>query len=150
MTNWWMWPSRNRAADAVATWTRITCSNTAPRPAIPVAMPTWRNVLLIPDAIPLSSASTTPTAAEASEGFTNPTPTPATRNPGSSAVQCELALRPRMSSSPAPTRAAPPAISGRMGTRAVRRPPMGETTKETNVIGRNRIPACSGVKPRIP
>jgi len=30
-----------------------SCWKTAPRPAMPVAMPTWRKVLLMPDAIPL-------------------------------------------------------------------------------------------------
>jgi hypothetical protein len=35
-----------------------------PRPAIPVASPSWRVVLFAPDAMPLSCGLTTPTAVE--------------------------------------------------------------------------------------
>ena len=41
----------------------------APSPAMPVAMPTWRKVLLMPEAMPLRRGRTTPTAVEASGGF---------------------------------------------------------------------------------
>ena len=57
---------------------------------MPVAIPTWRKVELIPLAMPLRWGGTTPTAVEASAGLTSPTPAPATMNPASSAVQCEL------------------------------------------------------------
>ena len=43
---------------------------------MPVAMPTWRKVLLIPEAVPLRRGSTTPIAAVASGGFTQPMPMP--------------------------------------------------------------------------
>ena len=55
----------------------------APSPAIPVAIPTWRNVLLIPDAIPARRGSTTLTAVEASGALTSPMPMPPTMKPGS-------------------------------------------------------------------
>ena len=51
---------------------------------MPVAIPTWRNVLLMPEAMPLRGGSTTPTAVEASGGFARPTPAPATMKPASS------------------------------------------------------------------
>ena len=53
---------------------------------MPVAMPTWRKVLLIPEPIPLRARRTTPTAVWASAGLTMPMPTPASMKPGSSAV----------------------------------------------------------------
>jgi hypothetical protein len=45
---------------------------------MPVAMPTWRKVELMPEAMPACRGGTTPTAVDASGGFTRPTPTPAT------------------------------------------------------------------------
>ena len=51
--------------------------NTAPRAAMPVAMPTWRKVLLAPEAMPLRWGGTTATAEDASTGLTVPMPTPA-------------------------------------------------------------------------
>ena len=38
---------------------------------MPVAMPTWRKVELMPDAMPARRGSTTPTAAVASAGLTS-------------------------------------------------------------------------------
>ena len=71
-------------------WLTIWLWNTAPRMAIPVAMPTWRKVLLAPEAIPLRCGSTTEMEADASTGFTMPDPEPGqSRNPGSSTVQVE-------------------------------------------------------------
>ena len=49
---------------------------------MPVAMPTWRKVLLMPEAMPLRAGGTTPTAVVASGGFTMPTPTPGDHEPG--------------------------------------------------------------------
>ena len=49
---------------------------------MPVAMPTWRKVLLMPDPIPAFAAGTTPTAVEAIAGLIMPIPAPATRKPG--------------------------------------------------------------------
>ena len=65
--------------------------NTAPSTAIPVAIPTWRNVLLAPEAMPLRCGWTTEMAPEAKTGLTIPIPKPTTRKPGSSTVQVEFA-----------------------------------------------------------
>ena len=46
----------------------------APRPAMPVAMPTWRNVELIPDAIPARAGATTPIAAFGDRRVDRPDP----------------------------------------------------------------------------
>ena len=67
---------------------------------MPVAMPTWRKVLLMPEAMPLREWCTTPTAVEASGGLIRPTPTPASRKPGISVVQPELASTAVIASSP--------------------------------------------------
>jgi hypothetical protein len=50
--------------------------------AIPVATPTWRNVELMPDAMPAARCGTTPTAVEASAGLIRPEPRPARIIPG--------------------------------------------------------------------
>ena len=63
-------------------WLTIWLWKTAPSTAMPVAMPTWRKVLLAPDAIPLRCGSTTEMEADASTGFTIPIPAPATMKPG--------------------------------------------------------------------
>ena len=57
---------------------------------MPVAMPTWRNVELMPEAMPARRGSTTPTAVDASGGLTRPTPTPATIRPGIRWVHVEF------------------------------------------------------------
>ena len=123
---------------------RMTCSKIAPRPAIPVAMPTWRKVLLMPEAMPLRCGSTTPTAALASVGLTIPIPSPPIRKPGNSAVHAEEASSLPISSSATPTRASPTPRSRRIGTREDSLPATGATKKETTVSGRKRRPACSG------
>ena len=69
----------------------IWCWKTAPRAAMPVAMPTWRKVLLAPEAMPLRWGGTTAMADDASTGLTVPMPIPATMNPGSSTVHAEPA-----------------------------------------------------------
>ena len=58
---------------------------------MPVAMPTWRNVLAAPVDMPLRSGGTTETEPEASTGLVMPMPTPHTRNPGSSTSHDEVA-----------------------------------------------------------
>ena len=78
---------RSILASAAEVCVTIWLWNTAPSTAMPVAMPTWRNVLLAPDAMPLRWGWTTETAPEARTGFTMPTPKPARMNPGSSTVQ---------------------------------------------------------------
>ena len=64
---------------------------TAPSPATPVAIPTWRKVVLIPDPIPDFSTGTTAIAAWPMPGLVMPMPMPATRKPASSVVQPESA-----------------------------------------------------------
>ena len=58
---------------------------------MPVAIPTWRKVLLAPEAIPLRCGGTTEMAEEASTGLTVPIPIPAATKPGRSTVQPEEA-----------------------------------------------------------
>jgi len=89
---------------------------------MPVAMPTWRKVELMPEAMPDREGGTTPTAVEASGVLMNPVPMPATIMPGIRCVQSEDGLRPRISSSPVPTRMNPPPIISRTGTTVVSRP----------------------------
>ena len=116
----------------------------APRPAIPVAIPTWRKVLLMPEAIPARRWSTTPTAVEAIAGLVRPTPKPASRKPGSSAVQPESASTPRISSRPSRRGRARAANRNRAGTRSVRLPENAAAKNDNRVSGRKRRPACSG------
>ena len=112
---------------------------------MPVAMPTWRNVLLMPEAMPLRAWCTTPTAVEASGGLTMPMPAPASTKPGISAVQPELASIAVIAEQagadeqqPASRAAAGPAPS------PTAFPEIGATKNESSVIGRKRRPACSG------
>ena len=61
---------------------------------MPVAMPTWRNVELMPEAMPERSTVTTPTAVDASGVLIMPTPTPHTIRPGIRCVHDESAWMP--------------------------------------------------------
>ena len=115
----------------------------APRPAMPVAIPTWRNVLLMPDAMPARRGSTTLTAIEASGGLTIPMPMPPTMKPGSrsssssrrDAVHEQQRERRR---APARRRAAP-------APGARRQPPGDRRDQERDQrSGRNRRPAWIG------
>src|SRR5918994_2889577 len=115
----------------------------APRAATPVAIPTWRKVLLIPDAIPARNGATTPIAVEAIAGLVSPMPTPATRKPGSSVVQSSPTSIPRISSRPTPTSIRPRPSRIRAGIRPDSFPAIGATKKESRVMGRNRTPASS-------
>ena len=120
------------------------CWNSAPSAAIPVAIPTWRNVLEIPAPMPLRWGGTTPTAVDAITGFAIPMPTPASRNPGSSAVHSESAVSPPISSSAMPTSRRPVPSRKRTGMRAESCPEIGATKNETSVRGMKRRPASSG------
>ena len=112
---------------------------------MPVAMPTCRNVELMPEAMPARCGSTTPTAAVASAGLTSPMPAPAMRKPARSAVQSSPGWRPRMSSRPIPTHASPPPMNQRMPTRSANLPEIGATMNDSSVTGRKRRPDSSGV-----
>lgn len=109
--------SPGTAAVRVSTSSFTSWENSVPSRAMPVAMPTWRKVELMPEAMPACCGGTTPTAVEASGGFTRPTPTPATIIPGMRWVQVEPALSPRISSRLTPMMIRPGPISSRTGTR---------------------------------
>ena len=116
---------------------------TAPSAAVPVAMPTCRNVELMPEAMPARCGSTTPIAAVASAGLTRPMPPPATMKPASSAVHSSAGPIVRISSSPRPTSASPPAMNQRTPKRCASLPETGATRNESSVTGRKRRPASS-------
>ena len=59
---------------------------------MPVAIPTWRKVLLMPEAMPLREWCTTPMAVEASGGLIIPMPAPASTKPGIRVVQPEVGV----------------------------------------------------------
>ena len=122
---------------------RTTCWKIAPQAAIPVAIPTWRNVELMPEAMPERRGSTTPIAAVASAGLTNPMPPPAIMKPASSAVQSSPASRPPISSRPVPTSASPPPMNQRTPTRSASCREIGATTNESSVTGMKRRPDSS-------
>ena len=110
---------------------------------MPVAIPIWRNVLLIPDAIPARRGSTTLTEVDASGALTRPMPMPPTMKPASSVVQLEPSSIPCMSRSATPTTASPPPSSSRTGTRSDSLPAIGATTNETSESGRKRTPVAT-------
>jgi hypothetical protein len=74
---------------------------------MPVAMPTCRNVVLMPDAMPLCCGRTTPIAVDASGGLTMPMPVPARMKPASIVVHSESTVTPCMSSRPPATSSRP-------------------------------------------
>ena len=111
---------------------------------MPVAIPTCRNVLFVPDAMPDRSGETTLTAVEASAGFVSPMPIPPRTKPGSSSVQPESASMRAIRRSETPMIARPAPISQRAETRDVRLPETAATTNAASDSGRNRSPAASG------
>src|ERR1039458_7450028 len=119
--------------------------NSVPSRAIPVAMPTWRKVELIPEAIPARCGCTTPTAVDASGGLTSPMPMPETMRPGMRWVQDEVASRPRISTSPTPMRARPGPINTRIGTREVRCPAAPLTARMAPERSSRPRPVCSAL-----
>ena len=129
------------AAEVCAT---IWLWKTAPSTAMPVAMPTWRNVLLAPEAMPLRWGCTTEMAPDARAGLTMPIPTPQAMKPGSRTVQVESAWVFDISRSPPATNTMPTPSRKRDCTRTVRRPEKKATMKVSPVKGRKRAPAASG------
>ena len=87
-----------------------------PSAATPVAIPIWRKVELMPEAMPARAGSTTPTAVDASGTFTRPQPTPETIIPGSRWVQSLVGVIPVISTRPAPISTKPGAIRSFVGT----------------------------------
>ena len=111
---------------------------------MPVAIPTWRKVELMPEAMPARCGATTPTAVDANGGFTMPIPMPPTIMPGIRWVQDEPALSPRISSRPTPTMIRPGPISSRTGTHEESLPATMPTTRTAPEITISRTPVPSG------
>ena len=111
-------------------------------------MPTWRKVLLAPDAMPLRSGGTTEMADDASTGLTAPIPIPATMKPGSRTVQPDEAWVVPISRQPTAIRRRAVPRRYRAWMRTVSFPEMGATMKASIVMGRKRTPAASGPYPR--
>ena len=132
------------AARAAEVWCWIWVWKTAPSPAMPVAMPTWRKVLLAPEAMPLRSGGTTEMADEASTGLTVPIPMPAMMNPGSSTVQPDAAWVVAITRQPTAIRSSPDPSRYRDWIRTVSLPANGATMKASTVRGRKRTPAAKG------
>ena len=129
------------------TLARTFAEKIVPSAAIPVAVPTWRSVELIPDAMPERAGSTTPTAVEASGTLTRPMPTPATTRPGMRCVHDEVGASPVISTTPTPAITKPGAMSHFTGTCAVSRPATAAVTKVAPVISKKRIPVATADRP---
>ena len=113
---------------------------------MPVAMPTWRKVLLMPEAMPLREWCTTPTAVEASGGLISPMPAPASTKPGISTVQSELGVDGgHRQQAGADEQQADAEQQAHGHAHADSRPAIGATKNDSSVIGRKRRPACSGL-----
>src|SRR6202008_5033095 len=86
------WPSRNVSASAVCTCVLTVCAGSVPSNEIPAVAPPSRQVLLIPDAMPLRHGGTTATAVAASVGLMSPMPRPERHRPGRITVHEEFVL----------------------------------------------------------
>ena len=115
----------------------------APSAAMPVAIPTWRNVLLMPEAIPALRGSTTLTDVEASGALTSPIPMPPAIKPASKVVQLEPRVIPCISRRATPITASPPPSRILTGIRVESLPAIGATTNETNERGRKITPVLT-------
>ena len=91
---------------------------------MPTASPSWRAVLLIPDASPPWAGGSTPRWAKVTIGLASPVPTPTTESPASRCSHDESASMPVISSSP--RRAQPHADRERCGQRDAPGEPAGE------------------------
>lgn len=113
-----------------------------PSAATPAAIPTWRKVELMPEAMPERRGSTTPTATAASGVLNRPAPTPATISPGTRWVQPEEAEIPRISRRPIPTRMNPGPMESRAGTLELSRPAMPALRKIAPLRTSSRSPVA--------
>src|SRR5580693_7663853 len=125
------WDRDGTAAIRARTSSATLLENSVPSNAMPVAMPTWRNVELMPEAMPACCGGTTPTAVEARGGLTRPTPRPPTIIPGIRWVQVD------------------PALSQRIGTLEVSRPATVADTRMAPDRNMTRTPVPSGEYPRM-
>src|SRR2546423_8528179 len=96
---------------------------------MPVAMPTWRNVLFTPAAIPARCTGTTLTAVVASGGFNLPHPSPPDREPRRAGGPPAQRLPPVREVRRPLLRGTSPASQIRHGTRPPH-PPRGPATTE--------------------
>jgi hypothetical protein len=117
-----------------------------PSPAIPVAVPTWRKVELIPEATPALRGWTTPTAVLASGGLTIPMPMPVRMKPRIRWVQPVEAPIPAISHRPSPTSNMPGPIRSFTGILVVSRPVMLAVTRMAPEIIARRKPAPSALQ----
>ena len=123
----------------------------APREATPVAIPTWRKVVLIPEPIPAFSTGTTAIAAWPMPGLVDADPDAGEEEARRAAPRRPSRRRaPCISNSPTPTRPRPTPSRTRIGTRLESEPAIGEAMKERTVSGRKRRPASSGEKSSTP
>ena len=131
-----------------STRSAIRLCSSAPSTAIPIARPSWRAVLLMPEARPPCAGGSTPRWAKVTSGLASPMPRadddrarparPATTT--ARRARHQQRARPRVS-------AMPTASAPRSGTRSLSRPAASETAKATTASGashgrpRRRVPA---------
>ena len=106
----------------------LLCS-TAPSTAIPTARPSWRAVLLMPEASPPCAGGSTPRCAKVASGLASPVPAPTATRPASRCTHDESASTPVISSSPPAVRPIPSASVPVNGARPVSRPATSELAK---------------------
>ena len=104
---------------------------------MPVAMPAWRKVLLMPEAMPLRAARRRRRRSWRAGGWRGRPPMPPTMKPASRAVQSTLGW-PRMSSRPMPDKREAGAEEQRAPGSRSRAPATGATRNETSETGRKR------------
>ena len=129
-----------------STRSAIRLCSSAPSTAIPIARPSWRAVLLMPEARPPCAGGSTPRWAKVTSGLASPMPRADDDSPASRCCHDELRVeahhqqraRPRT----APCRAASAPVSG---TRSLSRPAASETAKATTASGASQRPTSTGV-----
>src|SRR4051794_22576017 len=114
---------------------------------MPAAMPSWRAVLLTPDAMPLWDGGTTASAATVIVGFTRPEPAPQTTRPGRRWAHEPCGPMPRIPRRPPAHRSSPPASALRTLKRAATWAASNETTNDAAANGSSSAPAAIGEPP---
>src|SRR3954463_13844630 len=114
---------------------------------MPAAMPSWRAVLLTPDAMPLWDGGTTASAATVIVGFTRPEPAPQTTRPGQRWAHEPCGPMPRIPRRPPAHRSSPPASALRTLKRAATWAASNETTNDAAANGSSSAPAAIGEPP---
>ena len=115
---------------------------------MPVAVPTWRNVELIPEAMPARAGATTLTAVEASGTLTSPDPAPEAISPGMRCVQLEAAETVHQQQ-PGAASTNPAEIVSRTGTTVVSRPAAPAVTKVATVRNKRRNTGAERVQSQV-